>query len=232
VNRVATKRRFGQAGEPPNDGGRSAYQIILITDIENFTGQTRNDVIRAQLRALLRQLLIAALASASIEATRYTLRSTGDGWLAAIDPGVGKPRVVGLVVDQLASSLRRRNHRADPAGRLRVRLVVHAGDLLEDTDGELTGDQLNFAFRLLDANQLRKLLKHAEGPLVSCVSDVVYQVVAQRHEGLNPSAFEQVRLSCKGTRGSGWIRAPGEPGLVARVRLLRSLVGPSTRRGR
>jgi hypothetical protein len=120
----------------------------------------------------------------------------------------------------LAVGLRKQNRRSDVAKRLRVRLVVHAGDLLVAADGELVGAELNFAFRLLDAQQLRILLKQASGPLVMCASDALYrQVVAQRHEGLDPAAFESIWLTHKKTRAMGWVRAPGESGLVARVRL-------------
>jgi hypothetical protein len=163
------------------------------------------------------------LGGSGIDDTQYTMHSTGDGWLISIDPQVGKPRIVGPVVDRLAAGLRRQNRQADGAGRLRVRLVLHAGDLLLDERGDLVGDQVNLAFRLLDSPQLRVLLKHAAGSLVICVSDAVFRhVVAQRHEGLNPTLFVPVRLGSKRTRGLGWICAPGEPDLATRAGLLRN----------
>ena len=57
--------------------------------------------------------------------------------------------------------------------------------------------------------------------MVLCVSDIIYsQVIFQRHEGLDPGDFESIWLQSKGTRELGWVRAPGEPGLVARSGLL------------
>jgi hypothetical protein len=40
---------------------------------------------------------------------------------------------------------------------------------------------------------------------------VYRQVVAQRHEGLDPAVFEPVWLVRKKTRGLGWVRAPASP---------------------
>jgi hypothetical protein len=89
-------------------------------------------------------------------------------------------------------------------------------------DGPL-GDQVNLAFRLLDAEQLRILLRQASGPLIVCVSDAVYkQVIAQRHEGLDPAFFEAVWLEAKDVQALGWVRAPGESGVAARAGLLAS----------
>jgi hypothetical protein len=224
VNRVCPKRRLSTTDELTRE--RSAYRIILIADIENFNGEHRDDAIRARLRIRLRQLLASALGESGIRDASYTTQSCGDGWLITIDPAVGKPRVLGPVVDRLAGGLRKQNRQSELARQLRVRLVLHAGDLLVAADDELVGAELNFAFRLLDALQLRVLLKQASGPLVMCVSDSVYrQVVAQRHEGLDPAAFEPVWLARKTTRGLGWVRAPGESGLAARAGLLKDQPG-------
>lgn len=196
--------------------------MILIVDIEEYSAEYRDDTIRVRLRTDLLEFLTAALSNTGIDRARYTVHSTGDGWLITIDPVVGKPLILETVVNRFAAGLRDHNGRSDMAGRLRVRSVLHAGDLLVEADGHLTGDQLIFAFRLLDSQKLRVLLRQTSGPLLVCVSDAVYkQVIAQRHEGLDPAAYEAVRLECKNVRGLGWVRAPGDPGLVARAGLLK-----------
>jgi class 3 adenylate cyclase len=195
---------------------RSAYRSILIADIEGYTARHRDDDTRSRLRATLRQNIAYALRGAGIDAGQYASQTTGDGLLVTIDPAIGKPRILGPVIDALTTGLCEHNRFADLAEELRIRVVVHAGDLLFDPDGPL-GEQMNFAFRMLCAQRFRTLLTLAEGPLLICVSDVVYrQVVAQRHEGLDPSGFEAVLFDGKDFREIGWVRAPGEPGLVAR----------------
>jgi hypothetical protein len=108
------------------------------------------------------------------------------------------------------------------AEQLRVRLVLHSGDLLiDDRDGNLA-NVLVFAARLLDAEKLRILLRRASGPLLVCVSNTIYQqVIAQRHESLDPADYEPVWLECKDSvRRLAWIRSPDESGVVARAGLL------------
>lgn len=200
--------------------GQSQNQTILITDIEDFSAQHRDDAIRARLRARLRRLIATALRDVGIENARYSMYTTGDGLLVAIDPAASKPRLLGPMVERLVVGLRVQNGQVDAPERLRIRLVLHAGDVLFDEDGPF-GNQLNFAFRLLDSQVLRDLLKQASGPLLVCVSDSVYQqVIAQRHEGLNPNAFEAVWLESKATRGLGWVQSPGESGVAARTGFL------------
>jgi len=197
------------------ESAHSEYRTLLLADIESYA-RGRDDAVRSRLRARLRQLLSIAFAEAQITSNQTCAQSTGDGLLVTIDPTVGKPRILGGVIESLAAGLREQNRRAIQREQLRIRMVLHAADLLIDSDGPL-GDQVNFAFRLLDAQRLRDLLKSASGPMLVCVSEVIYrQVIAQRHEGLEPTDFEPVRLESKGTRVIAWVRAPGEPGLVAR----------------
>lgn len=201
---------------------RSEYRTILITDIEAYGAQERDDAIRSRLRASLRALVHEAFDRTGIELGQSTWQTTGDGLLITVDPAIGKPRILREVVASLSLGLHEYNRPSIPAERLRIRAVLHAADLLVDCDGPL-GDQLNLAFRLLDAPALRELLRQASGPMVLCVSDVVYQqVIAQRHEGLEPANFEPVWLESKRIRQLGWVCAPGEQALVARTRLARS----------
>jgi class 3 adenylate cyclase len=197
---------------------RSEYRSILIADIEAYGAEERDDAIRSRLRASLRALIHEALDRAGIEPCQSTSQTTGDGLLVTIDPAIGKPRILRQVVASLWLGLQEHNRSSVAAERLRIRAVLHAADLLVDCDGPL-GDQLNLAFRLLDAAELGELLQQAGGPMVLCVSNAVYQqVIAQRHEQLDPSNFEPIWLESKGVRQLGWVCAPGEPSLVARTR--------------
>lgn len=199
---------------------RSEYRSILLIDVEAYSAQDRNDVVRSRLRAALRRLIAHVIDETGIELSQYAAQTTGDGLFVTIHPAVGKPRILIQAIDALSLGLCRHNRLAVAAERLRVRVVVHAADLLIDPDGPL-GDQVNLAFRLLDSRELRMLLQRADGPMVLCVSDILYrQVIFQRHEGLDPSDFESIWLESKGIRELGWVRAPGESGLVARSGLL------------
>src|ERR687887_47811 len=81
----------GSWRENPVDGrtwGRSDYRVLLIVDIEEYSAAYRNDTIQVQLHADLRRLLITAFDDNGIEPGRYTMDTTGDGWLVSIDPAV------------------------------------------------------------------------------------------------------------------------------------------------
>jgi len=198
---------------------------MLILDIEEYGAPYRTDAIRFWLCFRLRQFLTSALNSCGINERQYAMAKSGDGWLVAVDAAVGKPPILGPVMDQFAAGLQKQNHEVSMKEQLRVRLVLHAGDLLIDEQhGDLEGNVLVLAARLLDADKLRVLLKQASGPLLVCVSDAIYQqVIAQRHEGLDPADYEPVWLESKDAIPRlGWVRAPGESGLAARVGLLAS----------
>lgn len=199
---------------------RSAYRSLLIADIQGYSAPERHDTIRSRWRATLRQEISRTLRSVGIDARRHDSQTTGDGLLVSIDPAIGKPTILGPVVDDLATALAAHNRLANASEQLRIRMVVHAADMLIDVDGPF-GDQVNFAFRMLCAERFRTLRRIAKGPVLACVSDLVYrQVVAQRHEGMDPSEFEALLFDSKGVHDVGWIRAPGEPGLVARSGIL------------
>lgn len=136
-------RRFGIADEGPE--GRSQYRTILIHDIEKFSAKHRSDAIRLLLRSTLRQLMITALNNSGIDDTQYMKGTTGDGWLVTIDPTVGKPWILGPVMDHLEAGLEEHNRKIEAAEQMRVRLVLHAGDVLLDEDGHF-GNEVNFAF--------------------------------------------------------------------------------------
>jgi hypothetical protein len=57
---------------------------------------------------------------------------------------------------------------AGPGQRLRVRMVVHAGEVHYDGHG-CFGTELDTAFRLLDAPESKRALARAPGPLVVAV---------------------------------------------------------------
>src|SRR6266536_922313 len=167
---------------------RSEYRSLLVIDIEAYSARDRNDAVWSRLRAALRQLIARAIDEAGIEPAQYTAQTTGDGLLITIDPAVGKPRILRQAIDALSLGLRRHNRLAVAVERLRIRVVVHAADLLIDSDG----------------------------PMLLCVSDILYrQVIFQRHEGLDPADFESIWIESEGIRELGWVCAPGESGLVA-----------------
>jgi hypothetical protein len=142
----------------------SSYRTIVALDIEGST--SRADPVKAELRVMLYELFEAALRSAGIDAQdRDEFSDLGDGLLALIHSG----SPVSRAMPQLEQLLRSYNVGARPERRLRVRAVVHAGQVNYDGHG-CYGQALDTAFRLLDAPEAKRALRDAPGPLILVTS--------------------------------------------------------------
>ena len=118
---------------------------------------------------MLYELFDAALRSAGIGARRRgRFTDRGDGLLALIDPA-DQARLVNLVLPAFGQLLTSYNaNLPHPDGRdrqLRVRVVIHAGNVHDDDNGYF-GEALDAAFRLLDAPLVKAALREAHGPLL------------------------------------------------------------------
>ncbi len=200
-------------------GIQPEHRSILGVDVEGFSRLERTDPIRLRLHRLLRDLLTGALGWAGANPSQYDLSDTGDGFLATISPSVPKNRLLDPLVGRLAEQLDQHNQAVGGAERVRLRVVVHAGELLRDPQPNV-GHTAIFASRLLDATQLRACLAATHAPLVLGVSDWIYQeVVRQHYEGVDPASYQPVRMTAKGVDALAWVHTPGDPGAVERAGL-------------
>ena len=96
-----------------------------------------------------------------------------------------------------------------PQRRLRVRVVVHAGEVRDDDNG-CFGAPLDIACRLLDAPEAKAALKAAPGPLLLVVSADIYRsVVCPGLGGAGREAFRHlVTARVVGRDHPGWVWAP------------------------
>jgi hypothetical protein len=194
------------------------HRSIVALDIEQST--SRPDPIKAELRRALYDLFDQALCIAGIgrrHRDRFTDR--GDGLLALIHPVDQAPKALllkraiptlsKLLADYNAAiSLGERQRR-----QLRVRVVVHAGEIHYDTNG-CFGEALDVAFRLLDAPGVKKTLRTTAGPLTLVISGVIYHtVVRHSYDDIDQHSFHPlVRIHIAGNRHAGWIYTPQETG--------------------
>ena len=97
-----------------------------------------------------------------------------------------------------------------PQRQLRVRVVMHAGEVHYDANG-CFGEALDVAFRLLDATRVKRALREMADPLILVVSEDIYSsVVRHGYDGIDHEAFHQmVRVQVAGRRYPGWIHLPG-----------------------
>jgi hypothetical protein len=198
--------------QPPSP---SRDRVIVALDIERST--TRPDPVKRDLRTMLYELFDAALRSAGVDADRHDrFIDRGDGLLALIDPA-DQAIVLTRVVPVFSQLLTGYNARfADPGEgqrELRVRVVLHCGEINDDDNGSY-GETLDTAFRLLDAPRVKAALRAAHEPLLLVVSGEVYEA-AVRHDPAEtgqPAFRRLVTTEVAGHHHQGWIQIPAAAG--------------------
>ena len=139
------------------------YRAILALDIERST--SRPNPIKAELRSKTYELFEVALRWAGISTShRDKFVDRGDGILALIHPvdQVPKALLLNRAVPVLSRLLADYNASLPRFGhsdrQLRIRVVMHAGEVHYDANG-CFGEALDVAFRLLDAVRVKRALR-------------------------------------------------------------------------
>ena len=206
--------------------GEPVHRTILAIDLEGFTRRQRRDVDRLQMRRELYRLLEQALARAGLRRGDFQCEDRGDGVLVLLHAEVPKTRVLPWLVLRLAAGLNRYNQTAPETTRLRLRAVVHAGEVASDAHGHASKD-LNLTFRLLDSDLLRGYLANARTSLVLLVSASIYNdIIEQGYRDIDPEAFQPVQVAAKATHALAWAYVPGRHNAVTTGRQAPGLAAP------
>lgn len=180
-------------------------RTILLMDIEG--SGSRSDVEQGVLRRLLYGVLKETLSAASVEATEYRTEDRGDGVLTLLDATVPKPQLIRALLTETPMRLAAANRLSSQGTQVRLRMVLHSGEVALDAYGAV-GSDLVEGFRLLDSDPLRAALKETDEPCVLCVSEAVHRgVVRHAHPGIEPEHFHRFEIRGKGSEGrlGGWI---------------------------
>jgi hypothetical protein len=185
------------------------HRSIVAIDLEGST--TRTNPAKGELRRVMYDLLEHSLEAAQITANHLEpLTDRGDGVLVLVRPHDDVPKTVllGRLIPLLTYMLSEYNAAIrDPALRMRLRAVVHAGEVHDDNRG-FYGEAIDVAIKLLDSAAVKTALRQAESPLALVVSEEIYfGIVAHGYvgsEGYCPLA--RVRVTNKLHRG--WVCIP------------------------
>ncbi|MFD5317904.1 hypothetical protein [Streptomyces sp. NPDC127098] len=189
------------------------HQTILLADIEG-SGRS-DDVVRRVRRQQMYEVVQYALESAGVQRTDQRLEDRGDGVLALVSPAVPKSALLRALLTEVPARLHDFNRIAAESTRVRLRLVLAAGEVaLHEMPGALggvVGWDLDQAFRLLDSDPLRAELRRRLGTgdpaedVVICVSEAVYAgVVRHDHRGIRRDAFHEFTAAGKEGQVRGW----------------------------
>src|ERR1700750_2131675 len=115
---------------------------ILAADVVGYSRLTGADEDRtlARLRALRSDLIDPTIA---VHNGRVVKR-TGDGTLVEFRSVLDGVRCA----IEVQNSMLERNAGVPPERRIELRIGIHIGDVVEETDGDLMGDGINIAWRL------------------------------------------------------------------------------------
>jgi hypothetical protein len=194
------------------------HRSIVAVDLEGST--TRTNPVKGELRRSMYELLGRALEAVPITDNQLEKPiDRGDGVLLLIRPHDDVPKTVLLdrLIPALTALLTEYNARASqPALRMRLRAVVHAGEVHSDDRG-FYGEAIDIAIRLLDSASVKQALKQTESPLVLVVSEEIYSGIIA-HGYVDDCDYRlAARVRVTGKQHRGWVHVPGltEPASVA-----------------
>jgi hypothetical protein len=203
------------AARPPSG---PVHRSIFVVDLEGST--TRTNPVKGDLRRIMYDVLEQALTAAGISPWHVDQwADRGDGVMILIRPDDDVPKTVlfARLIPALTTLLAEHNATVSrPELGIRLRAVIHAGEVHEDSRGAY-GDDLDVAFRLLNARTVKRALKAAApAPLALVVSEEIFHGVL-RHGYVDDGLYQQrVHVQVGQTRRRGRLHIP----VVARHDLL------------
>jgi hypothetical protein len=194
------------------------HRSIVVVDLEGST--MRTDSVKGALRRTIYDLLGRALEGAAITDDHLErITDRGDGALLLIRPHDDVPKTVLLdrLIPQLAGLLAEYNAEVpQPALQIRLRAVVHAGEVHADSRG-FYGEAIDVAIRLLDSAPVKKALKAAVSPLVLVVSEEIHSSIVA-HGYVETGAYQPlVRVRVATRQHRGWVHVPQQAALASTV---------------
>jgi hypothetical protein len=184
------------------------YRSIIALDLEGST--MRTNPVKGELRRVMYDLLGHSLEAVAITGNRLEpLTDRGDGVLVLIRAHDEVPKTVLLdrLMPVLTALLTEYNAQAaQPALRMRLRAVVHAGEVHMDKRG-CYGAAIDVAIRLLDSPRVKKALKQASAPLVLVISDEIHSGIVC-HGYADANTYFPIWARVGKRRHRGWVHIP------------------------
>jgi hypothetical protein len=194
---------------PVPPAGQPLHRSIFAVDIEESA--ELNNTAKIALRKTMYDLLEESMAGSGITAPhRDPFVDRGGGILTLIHPvdDVPKTLLLSTVIPALDRLLGEYGD-AHPDQRLRLRAVVHAGEVHFDGHG-WCGEALDVAFRLLNAPEVKVWSRKPDRPLLLLVvSDDIYSsVIRHGYAGIDARVFvDGLSVKVAARDHGGWVRS-------------------------
>ncbi|MEV4319481.1 hypothetical protein [Actinocrispum sp. NPDC049592] len=187
---------------------RPEYRSIVVIDM---VGSGRwDDCAQLRSREALDVVVRAAFRAVGVEWGTLVVEDRGDGMILLVPPDVSKVDLLGPLVPTLAKGLREYNSVVGEGLRIRLRVAIHAGEVLRGPSGWV-GTDLYLACRLVNSSPLyQELVRSPEVDLVVVVSQAMHDAVVRHgYPGIDRAAYTQVRVVAKEVETTAWLHVPG-----------------------
>jgi tetratricopeptide (TPR) repeat protein len=192
------------------DSGQAVHRSIVVVDVEGFGDPRRTLPHQVGTRAALYRVVAEALRVAEVPWEDCYHEDRGDGVFVLIPPEFAKALLVEVLPRALVRELRRHNDTGPAAQRTRLRVVVHAGEVVFDRHG-VTSAAVTTAFRLLDAPPVRQALTESPGLVALVVSSWIFDEVVRHSSVLDAATFRPAPVQVKEVRSTAWVARPDHP---------------------
>jgi hypothetical protein len=205
----------GNGKRPRRAASLPVHRSILAVDIEGSTQRT--NPVKGELREEVYRIVTAAVVLAGID-DHYCdpFIDRGDGLLVLLQPAddFPKPFLFSRLIPAMTDLLVAYNGGISAAEQpriMRLRTVLHAGEVHYDGNGPF-GEDLDVAFRLLDAPKFKAHLKKssADQPLALVASDTIYSsIIRHGYDGIDGAEFvPMLNVNVGLRRRKGWVHLP------------------------
>src|SRR2546430_7325701 len=175
---VAVRATVGQHGHMVRSRP-AVHRTIVVVDVEGFGDQRRTNPHQVAVRRGVYRVLRAALGRAGISWADCDHEDRGDGVFVLAPAQAPKSHFVDALPYELAEALRQHNYLRRAEERIRLRVAIHAGEVIYDEHGA-TGASINLTFRLLDAEPFKAALAASSGLLALIVSSWFFNEVVRQ----------------------------------------------------
>ena len=194
-------------GMPPEE---PSFRTCVAFDIVAF-GARSDDEVQVFVHRNLYAILELGFVRAGIAWDASRREDRGDGALIIVPPATAPAMLVGPLVAELATCLRRYNKLVADVAQIRLRMAVHHGPVYADPDG-LVGSSLVHLFRLLDAPAFKRALSASGADLGVVASERLYRdVIEPSRSGAPLGDYEPIEVNLKETRSPAWVYVPDDP---------------------
>lgn len=183
------------------------YRTIVAVDVAQFTAHKRRVVHQVAIHGGLESLLRGAFDDAGIAWKSCDVEDRGDGKLILVLADVPKIRLVDQLWSRLLAGLRRYNAIHSDATTIQLRVALHAGEVRWSPKGKVSA-AINFAFRILEAQDAKAALARSGDVLALIASDQFYRDVIEPDPAAAPDLFQQIAVQVKETTAVAWMRLP------------------------